>query len=182
MCVWFEPCTSLISHPSILPHRSGIFLASELEDFELFLLRLSRIGGIMQDNFPMQSYKSSGGWDFHSHFIHYCLEHGLQHLLYVYLDYYRWVLRAGSHTHPPSKLLWNCLGGEWGLETGSQGKLELLTLLFCCLSGGITSVYHVPAYMTAVILCVFKTRSHQVALTHCVDQVSHNLTEACFCL
>ncbi|XP_036040179.1 LOW QUALITY PROTEIN: spatacsin [Onychomys torridus] len=69
--------------------RSGIFLASELEDFELFLLRLSRIGGIMRDNFPVQSYKSSGGWDFHSHFIHYCLEHGLQHLLYVYLDYYK---------------------------------------------------------------------------------------------
>ncbi|XP_059114916.1 spatacsin [Peromyscus eremicus] len=69
--------------------RSGIFLASELEDFELFLLRLSRIGGIMQDNLPVQSYKSSGGWDFHSHFIHYCLEHGLQHLLYIYLDYYK---------------------------------------------------------------------------------------------
>ncbi|XP_028734564.1 LOW QUALITY PROTEIN: spatacsin [Peromyscus leucopus] len=69
--------------------RSGIFLASELEDFELFLLRLSRIGGIMQDSFPLQSYKSSGGWDFHSHFIHYCLEHGLQHLLYIYLDYYK---------------------------------------------------------------------------------------------
>ncbi|XP_040602104.1 spatacsin isoform X2 [Mesocricetus auratus] len=69
--------------------RSGVFLASELEDFELFLLRLSRIGGVMQDTLPMQSYKSSGGWDFHSRFILYCLEHGLQHLLYVYLDYYK---------------------------------------------------------------------------------------------
>ncbi|XP_007619545.2 spatacsin isoform X1 [Cricetulus griseus] len=69
--------------------RSGTFLASELEDFELFLLRLSRIGGVMQDALPVQSYRASGGWDFHSHFILYCLEHDLQHLLYVYLDYYK---------------------------------------------------------------------------------------------
>ncbi|KAL1786843.1 spatacsin isoform X1 [Sigmodon hispidus] len=69
--------------------RSGIFLASELEDFELLLLRLSRIGGIMQDALPVQGCKPSGEWDFHSHFILYCLEHSLQHLLYVYLDYYK---------------------------------------------------------------------------------------------
>lgn len=69
--------------------RSGVFLASELEDFELLLLRLSRIGGVMQDTLPVQSYSSSEGWDFHSRFIFYCLEHGLQHLLYVYLDYYK---------------------------------------------------------------------------------------------
>ncbi|XP_073921960.1 spatacsin isoform X3 [Castor canadensis] len=69
--------------------RNGIFLASELEDFELFLLRLSRIGGIIQDTLPVQNYKSKEGWDFHSQLILYCLEHGLQHLLYVYLDYYK---------------------------------------------------------------------------------------------
>ncbi|XP_052039379.1 spatacsin isoform X2 [Apodemus sylvaticus] len=68
--------------------RRGIFLASELEDFELLLLRLSRIGGVMQDTLPVQRYKCSAGCDFHSRFILYCLEHGLQHLLYVYLDYY----------------------------------------------------------------------------------------------
>ncbi|XP_055480029.1 spatacsin [Psammomys obesus] len=69
--------------------RSGVFLPSELEDFELFLLRLSRIGGVMQDSLPMQSYRSPEGWDFHSRLIAYCVEHGLQHLLYLYLDYYR---------------------------------------------------------------------------------------------
>lgn len=80
---------SLISHLSNLPHRRGIFLASELEDFELLLLRLSRIGGVMQDALPVQSYRSSAGCDFDSQVILYCLEHGLQHLLYVYLDYYK---------------------------------------------------------------------------------------------
>ncbi|XP_012865545.1 PREDICTED: spatacsin isoform X1 [Dipodomys ordii] len=69
--------------------RNGIFLPSELEDFELFLLRLSRIGGVIQDSLPVQNYQSKEGWDFHSHFIRYCLEHSLQHLLYVYLDYYK---------------------------------------------------------------------------------------------
>lgn len=79
----------LTSPLSILPHRSGVFLSSELEDFELLLLRLSRIGGVMQDTLPVQSYSPSGGWDFHSRFTLYCVEYNLQHLLYVYLDYYR---------------------------------------------------------------------------------------------
>ncbi|XP_072481651.1 spatacsin isoform X2 [Notamacropus eugenii] len=68
--------------------RDGIFLTSELEDFELLLLRLSRIGGVMQDPLPVQNYTFQDGLDFHAHFLLYCLEHGLQHLLYVYLDYY----------------------------------------------------------------------------------------------
>nr|XP_014702562.1 spatacsin isoform X2 [Equus asinus] len=69
--------------------RNGIFLRSELEDFELFLLRLNRIGGVMQDTLPVQNYRSKEGWDFHSHFILYCLERSLQYLLYVYLDCYK---------------------------------------------------------------------------------------------
>lgn len=69
--------------------RNGVFLASELEDFECFLLRLSRIGGVIQDTLPVQNYKTKEGWDFHSQFILYCLEHSLQHLLYVYLDCYK---------------------------------------------------------------------------------------------
>ncbi|XP_049755033.1 spatacsin [Elephas maximus indicus] len=69
--------------------RNGIFLPSELGDFELFLLRLSRIGGVMQDTLPVENYSSKEGWDFHSHFIFYCLEHSLQYLLYVYLDFYK---------------------------------------------------------------------------------------------
>ncbi|XP_059861135.1 spatacsin [Delphinus delphis] len=69
--------------------RNGIFLTSELEDFELFLKRLNRIGGVMQDTLPVQNYRSKDGWDFHCHFILYCLEHSLQYLLYVFLDYYK---------------------------------------------------------------------------------------------
>ncbi|XP_006920480.1 spatacsin isoform X3 [Pteropus alecto] len=69
--------------------RNGIFLTSELEDFELFLLRLNHIGGVMQDTLPVQNYRSKEGWDFHSRFILYCLEHNLQYLLYVFLDYYK---------------------------------------------------------------------------------------------
>ncbi|KAF6352493.1 SPG11 vesicle trafficking associated, spatacsin [Rhinolophus ferrumequinum] len=69
--------------------RNGIFLTSELEDFELFLLRLNRIGGVMQDTLPVQNYRSKEGWDFHSHFILYCLEHNLQYPLFVYLDCYK---------------------------------------------------------------------------------------------
>ncbi|XP_047591702.1 spatacsin isoform X1 [Lutra lutra] len=69
--------------------RNGIFLESELEDFELLLLRLTRIGGVMQDAVPVPNYRAQEGWDFHSHFILYCLEHGLQYLLYVYLDCYK---------------------------------------------------------------------------------------------
>ncbi|XP_068962031.1 spatacsin [Petaurus breviceps papuanus] len=68
--------------------RKGIFLTSELEDFELLLLRLSRIGGVMQDPLPVQNYTSRDGLDFHTCFLLYCLEHSQQHLLYVYLDYY----------------------------------------------------------------------------------------------
>ncbi|KAF4017726.1 hypothetical protein G4228_008887 [Cervus hanglu yarkandensis] len=69
--------------------RNGIFLTSELEDFELFLARLNRVGGVMQDALAVQNYRSKEGWDFHSHFILYCLEHSLQYLLYVYLDHYK---------------------------------------------------------------------------------------------
>ncbi|XFF81322.1 hypothetical protein AB1E18_007541 [Capra hircus] len=69
--------------------RNGIFLTSELEDFELFLVRLNHVGGVMQNALAVQNYRSREGWDFHSRFILYCLEHGLQHLLYVYLDHYK---------------------------------------------------------------------------------------------
>ncbi|KAF7462587.1 hypothetical protein GHT09_012163 [Marmota monax] len=43
----------------------------------------------MQDTLPVQNYRTKEGWDFHSHFILYCLEHDLQYLLYVFLDYYK---------------------------------------------------------------------------------------------
>lgn len=95
----------LTYHLLHLPDRNGIFLTSELEDFELFLLRLNRIGGVMQDTLPVQNYRSKEGWDFHSVFILYCLEHNLQYLLYVYLDYYKWVLRIDLSFSRSSRFL-----------------------------------------------------------------------------
>ncbi|XP_028926143.1 spatacsin isoform X3 [Ornithorhynchus anatinus] len=68
--------------------RRGVFVASELDDFDLLLARLSRIGGVMQDPLPVQNYRSQEGLDFHSRFLLHCLEHSLQHLLYVYLDHH----------------------------------------------------------------------------------------------
>ncbi|XP_065415178.1 spatacsin isoform X6 [Chrysemys picta bellii] len=68
--------------------RNGIFVPSEQEDFELLLLRLIHIGGVMQNPHPVPKYNTASGLDFHAHFILYCLERSLQHLLYTYLDYY----------------------------------------------------------------------------------------------
>ncbi|XP_048723410.2 spatacsin isoform X2 [Caretta caretta] len=68
--------------------RNGIFVPSEQDDFEFLLLRLSHIGGVMQNPHPVPKYSSASGLDFHTHFILYCLERSLQHLLYTYLDYY----------------------------------------------------------------------------------------------
>uniref|UniRef100_A0A8C3IRR4 SPG11 vesicle trafficking associated, spatacsin n=1 Tax=Chrysemys picta bellii TaxID=8478 RepID=A0A8C3IRR4_CHRPI len=70
--------------------RNGIFVPSEQEDFELLLLRLIHIGGVMQNPHPVPKYNTASGLDFHAHFILYCLERSLQHLLYTYLDYYRY--------------------------------------------------------------------------------------------
>nr|XP_005999754.1 PREDICTED: spatacsin isoform X1 [Latimeria chalumnae] len=68
--------------------RKGIFIPSELADFEQLLLRLSRTCGVMQDSHPVTEYQTSEGLDFHSQFILYCLEHSLGYLLYAYLDHY----------------------------------------------------------------------------------------------
>uniref|UniRef100_A0A8C8R5G6 SPG11 vesicle trafficking associated, spatacsin n=1 Tax=Pelusios castaneus TaxID=367368 RepID=A0A8C8R5G6_9SAUR len=68
--------------------RNGIFVPSELEDFELLLQRLIHIGGVMQNLHPVPKYITASGLDFHTRFIQYCLERSLQHLLYTYLDYY----------------------------------------------------------------------------------------------
>ncbi|KAJ6662923.1 hypothetical protein lerEdw1_011127 [Lerista edwardsae] len=68
--------------------RIGTFVPSELEDFECLLQRLAFIGGVMQDPPPVPELAPAGGLDFHARFILYCLERGLDHLLYTYLDYY----------------------------------------------------------------------------------------------
>uniref|UniRef100_A0A5F9CIS3 SPG11 vesicle trafficking associated, spatacsin n=1 Tax=Oryctolagus cuniculus TaxID=9986 RepID=A0A5F9CIS3_RABIT len=123
--------------------RNGIFLTSELEDFELFLLRLSRIGGVIQVTLPVHNYTSKEGWDFHSHFILYCLEHGLQHLLYVYLDYYRlspencpFLEKRELHeAHPWFEFLVQCRKVSSNL---TQTLLALATTMYA--PGGISQV------------------------------------------
>lgn len=71
-----------------------------------------------------------------------------------------WLLQVSAEScftcaNIPSRRLWNCLGGEWRLETGPQDKHELLTVLFCCLSGGITRVCRVPADMNCCVFICF---------------------------
>nr|XP_033775670.1 spatacsin isoform X2 [Geotrypetes seraphini] len=68
--------------------RNGVFIQSEMEDFEQLLLRLSCAGGVMQRSNPASQCWASESLDFHSHFILYCLELSLQQLLYAQLDYY----------------------------------------------------------------------------------------------
>uniref|UniRef100_A0A8V5GWZ4 Uncharacterized protein n=1 Tax=Melopsittacus undulatus TaxID=13146 RepID=A0A8V5GWZ4_MELUD len=68
--------------------RNGVFVSSELEDFELLLQRLSYIGGVLQTPHPVPKYSAAGGLDFHARFVLHCIEHNLQYLLYTYLDYY----------------------------------------------------------------------------------------------
>ncbi|XP_015273982.1 PREDICTED: spatacsin [Gekko japonicus] len=69
--------------------RNGVFAPAELEDFQRLLQRLAHAGGVMQRPQPVSGFSSPGGLDFHACFVLYCLDHGLNHLLYTYLDYYR---------------------------------------------------------------------------------------------
>uniref|UniRef100_A0A8C2YHM3 SPG11 vesicle trafficking associated, spatacsin n=1 Tax=Coturnix japonica TaxID=93934 RepID=A0A8C2YHM3_COTJA len=68
--------------------RNGIFVLSELEDFELLLQRLVSLGGVLQNPHPVPKYSAASGLDFHARFVLHCLEHNLQYMLYTYLDYY----------------------------------------------------------------------------------------------
>ncbi|NXI71697.1 SPTCS protein, partial [Anseranas semipalmata] len=68
--------------------RNGIFVLSELEDFELLLQRLVYLGGVLQSPHPVPKYSAASGLDFHARFVLHCLEHNLQYMLYTYLDYY----------------------------------------------------------------------------------------------
>uniref|UniRef100_A0A669PJX5 SPG11 vesicle trafficking associated, spatacsin n=1 Tax=Phasianus colchicus TaxID=9054 RepID=A0A669PJX5_PHACC len=68
--------------------RNGIFVLSELEDFELLLQRLVSLGGVLQSPHPVPKYSAASGLDFHARFVLHCLEHNLQYMLYTYLDYY----------------------------------------------------------------------------------------------
>ncbi|XP_042679854.1 spatacsin isoform X1 [Centrocercus urophasianus] len=68
--------------------RKGIFVLSELEDFELLLQRLVSLGGVLQNPHPVPKHSAASGLDFHARFVLHCLEHNLQYMLYTYLDYY----------------------------------------------------------------------------------------------
>ncbi|NWI89416.1 SPTCS protein, partial [Pitta sordida] len=82
-------CSSFMRHEILTKlARNGIFVPSELEDFELLLQRLSCLGGVLQHPHPVPEYSSASGLDFHAQFVLHCLEHNLQYLLYTYLDYY----------------------------------------------------------------------------------------------
>ncbi|NXG20208.1 SPTCS protein, partial [Grallaria varia] len=82
-------CSSYMRHEILNKlARNGIFVRSELDDFELLLQRLLCLGGVLQNPHPVPKYCSASGLDFHSQFVLYCLEHNLQYVLYTYLDYY----------------------------------------------------------------------------------------------
>ncbi|NWT01891.1 SPTCS protein, partial [Mionectes macconnelli] len=82
-------CSSYMRHEILNKlARNGIFVRSELEDFELLLQRLSCLGGVLQNPHPVPKYSSASGLDFHAQFVLHCLQHNLQYLLYTYLDYY----------------------------------------------------------------------------------------------
>ncbi|XP_020490583.2 spatacsin isoform X1 [Labrus bergylta] len=69
--------------------RRALFIPDELSDLELLLWRLAQGGGVMSASPPIPHHRSPLGLDLHSLFITFCLEHGLQYLLYSYLEHYR---------------------------------------------------------------------------------------------
>ncbi|KAL0155534.1 hypothetical protein M9458_049797, partial [Cirrhinus mrigala] len=68
----------------------GLFVQSEMEDFEQLLWRLAQAGGVMQHGKdpPVPDFQSSQGQEFHQRFILHCLENSLRYLLYSYLEHY----------------------------------------------------------------------------------------------
>ncbi|KAJ8417174.1 hypothetical protein AAFF_G00284010 [Aldrovandia affinis] len=68
--------------------RKGVFVQTEISDFEQLLWRLGQAGGVMQATPPVPRFCSPQGQDFHTAFIHHCLENGLRYLLYTYLQHY----------------------------------------------------------------------------------------------
>lgn len=77
--------------------RRGLFIPEELADLEQLLWRLAQGGGVMAPSPPVPQYRSPLGLDLHAVFITFCLEHGLQYLLYTYLEHYRCVKLESDH-------------------------------------------------------------------------------------
>uniref|UniRef100_A0A672YI18 SPG11 vesicle trafficking associated, spatacsin n=1 Tax=Sphaeramia orbicularis TaxID=375764 RepID=A0A672YI18_9TELE len=74
---------------SILDLLARCSFLIELAVLEQLLWRLAQGGGVMAPSPPVPQYRSPLGLDLHSLFITFCLEHGLQYLLYSYLEHYR---------------------------------------------------------------------------------------------
>lgn len=73
-----------------------------MADLQQLLWRLAQDGGVMAPSPPIPQYRSAQGLDFHAVFITFCLDHGLQYLLYTYLEHYRCVRTLVAqllHTH-----------------------------------------------------------------------------------
>ncbi|XP_054633322.1 spatacsin [Dunckerocampus dactyliophorus] len=69
--------------------RRGVFIPDELADLERLLWRLAQGEGLMSCSLPLPQHRSPHGLDLHALVISWCLERGLQYLLYVYLEHYR---------------------------------------------------------------------------------------------
>lgn len=69
--------------------RRGVFVPEELRDLERLLWRVAQSEGVMCQSGLVSLYRASQGLDFHSVFIHFCLDHALKYLLYTYLQHYR---------------------------------------------------------------------------------------------
>ncbi|XP_038002943.1 spatacsin [Motacilla alba alba] len=131
--------------------RKGIFVPSELEDFELLLQRLSCLGGILQNPHPVPKYSTASGLDFHAQFVLHCLEHSLQYLLYTYLDYYSLtpsscpVLgnRELQEAHPWFEFLVQCRGVASNPRDPKmifQASLANAQMLIPSSQGGVSSI------------------------------------------
>ncbi|XP_076588606.1 spatacsin isoform X2 [Chaetodon auriga] len=69
--------------------RRRLFIPEELADLEQLLWRLAQGGGVMASSPPVLQYRSPLGFDLHSLFVAFCLDHSLQYLLYTYLEHFR---------------------------------------------------------------------------------------------
>ncbi|KAM4749057.1 spatacsin [Rhinophrynus dorsalis] len=68
--------------------RIGVFVPSELQDFESLVERLAVSKGLMSLAATSLQNTAPEEPDLHTRFILLCAEHGLQYLLYTYLDYH----------------------------------------------------------------------------------------------
>uniref|UniRef100_A0A9J7XHX0 SPG11 vesicle trafficking associated, spatacsin n=1 Tax=Cyprinus carpio carpio TaxID=630221 RepID=A0A9J7XHX0_CYPCA len=66
--------------------RQGLFVQSEIEDFQQLLWRLGQARGVMHHGKDPPVPQEQ---EFHQRFVLHCLENSLQYLLYCYLEHYR---------------------------------------------------------------------------------------------